>query len=334
MRVLLTGGTGFIGSHTAVALVAAGHDVVLFDNLSNSSADVVDRLKEILGAAVPLFKGDVRESAALDRAFTEHRPDSVIHLAGLKSVADSAIRPLDYFDTNVGGTLTLMNSMRRARVKRLVFSSSATVYGIPRYLPLDEKHVTGSQSPYGRTKLHVEEMLSDYAKSDPSLRISSLRYFNPAGCHPSALIGEVPAGTPNNLMPYITRVAAGRLPHLSIYGDDYETSDGTCIRDFIHVDDVAAGHVAALAWLKETNCSYDVFNLGTGVGTSVMQVVKAFEDATHCSIPYRIGARRQGDVPVCYANPLKANRVLKWSARRGLREICQSAWTFESRVHG
>ena len=266
MKILLTGGTGYIGSHVAVALVSAGHDVVCFDNLANSDADVIDRLEAITGAVIPLVVGDIRDGDAVRHAITSHSVDAVIHFAGLKAVGESVAEPISYYDNNVRGTLSLVEAMADCGVKTLVFSSSATVYGEPRYLPLDENHPTSATNPYGRTKLMIEEMLTDIAAADPEWRIATLRYFNPVGAHDSGLIGENPNGIPNNLMPFISRVAAGRLGELSVFGNDYDTPDGTGVRDYIHVVDLADGHVAALGTIISADPGLSIWNLGNGHG--------------------------------------------------------------------
>lgn len=328
MNILLTGGLGYIGSHTAVVLAQAGHRLVLLDNLSNSRLDVADRLAAILGVKPVVEVGDVLDTIRLRLILKHYAIDAVIHFAGLKAVGESVAQPLAYYHNNVAGTVSLLRAMAEQGVKRLVFSSSATVYGQPQYLPLDESHPTSATNPYGRTKLHVEEILRDLAASDPTWRIAILRYFNPVGAHESGLIGEDPNGIPNNLMPYIARVAAGQLPHLNIWGDDYPTPDGTGIRDYLHVMDLAEGHRAALDQLAHTDQSCDTFNLGTGRGTSVLQMVQAFEAATGQRVPYRIAARRPGDVAECWADPGKAQRVLGWRATRTLHDMCASAWGF------
>lgn len=329
MKVLLTGGTGYIGSHTAVVLLDAGHDVVLFDNLSNSQASVASVVERITGRPAPFVQGDIRDTALLQRVLSRQGIDAVIHFAGLKAVGESVAQPIAYFDNNVGGTISLLNAMRAAAVKKLVFSSSATVYGDPRYLPLDESHPTGATNPYGRTKLHIEELLADVAASDATWRFTALRYFNPAGAHDSGLIGEDPNGIPNNLMPYIARVAAGRLERLGVFGNDYDTPDGTGVRDYIHVLDLAEGHLAALMQLDAREQAFDVFNLGSGNGHSVLQMVHAFEQASGVPVPYEIQPRRPGDVASCYADPSKALRVLNWQTRRSLNAMCASMWMFQ-----
>jgi UDP-glucose 4-epimerase len=329
MRILLTGGAGYIGSHTAVALLAAGHKVVCFDNLSNSRADVMDRLEAITGQAVPLIVRDIRDRDVLEKAIRDHGIDAAIHFAGLKSVGEAVANPLIYYDNNVRGTLSLIEAMIACNVKKLVFSSSATVYGQPKYLPLDERHPTSTTNPYGRTKLMIEEMLTDIAAADLDWRIAVLRYFNPVGAHESGLIGEDPNGIPNNLMPYIGRSASGRLNELSVFGDDYDTPDGTGVRDYIHVTDLSWGHVAALNAISSCNHPIATWNLGTGQGYSVLEMVRAFERVNGVSVPYQIAARRPGDVASCFANPGKAKQELGWEAVLGLDDMCASIWRFE-----
>lgn len=328
MKVLLTGGTGYIGSHTAVVLIEAGFDVVLLDNLSNSSESVVDKI-ELITKKRPFFvEADVRNIGGLKKIFNDIDIDIVIHFAGLKSVNESLEMPLSYFDNNVSGTINLLTVMNDHDVKNLVFSSSATVYGNPAYLPIDEKHSTGALNPYGQTKLHIEQMLYYQGVSDPDWRISTLRYFNPVGAHESGLIGENPIGKPNNLMPYISKVAAKSLPLLYIFGNDYDTEDGTGVRDYLHVMDLADGHLAAVRELKKRSSSYEIFNLGTGLGTSVTQLVNIFKETNNVDIPVSISSRRSGDVSSCYADASKANHVLGWSARRNVYDMCASAWRF------
>ncbi len=329
MRILLTGGAGYIGSHTAVELVSAGHDVVCFDNLSNSRAEVMDRLETITGQAIPLVIGDIRDRAALEQVIRDHDIEAVIHFAGLKSVGEAVAQPLIYYDNNVRGTLSLIEAMVACNVKSLVFSSSATVYGEPQYLPLDENHPTSATNPYGRTKLMIEEMLTDIAAADPDWRIAVLRYFNPVGAHASGLIGEDPNGVPNNLMPFISRVASGRLEQLSVFGDDYDTPDGTGVRDYIHVADLAAGHVSALHAMGARAEPISTWNLGTGRGYSVLEMVEAFERLNGVRVPYQLSTRRPGDVASCYASPDKAKSELGWQASLGLEDMCASMWRFE-----
>uniref|UniRef100_UPI001892C1A3 UDP-glucose 4-epimerase GalE n=1 Tax=Sphingopyxis solisilvae TaxID=1886788 RepID=UPI001892C1A3 len=329
MTIMLTGGTGYIGSHVAATLLSTGQPIVCFDNLANSDASVIDRLEAITGASVPLVVGDIRDGQALRQAMTDHAVTAVIHFAGLKAVGESVAEPMKYYNNNVGGTLSLVEAMADCGAKTLVFSSSATVYGQPQYLPLDEDHPTSATNPYGRTKLMIEEMLADIAAADPAWRIAILRYFNPVGAHDSGLIGENPNGIPNNLMPFITRVAAGRLAELSVFGADYDTPDGTGVRDYIHVLDLADGHVVALDAIGQAEPALSTWNLGTGQGYSVLDMVKAFERVNGVSIPYRIAPRRDGDVASCYASPERAARELGWTASRDLDAMCASSWRFE-----
>ena len=331
-RVLLTGGLGYIGSHTAVVLAEAGFEVVLYDNFSNSKRSVLDRLQSITGVRFPFVEGDVRDTALLEKILRAHRIDAVLHFAGRKAIGESVEQPLDYYDNNVVGTLSLARAMQSVGVSALVFSSSATVYGDPQYLPIDEEHPTAATNPYGRTKLHIEEMLVDLANSDSTWRIACLRYFNPVGAHKSGLIGEDPNGIPNNLMPYIARVATGSLPVLNVYGDDYDTPDGTGVRDYIHVMDLADGHRAALQFL-DGESGWHAFNLGTGVGLSVLDMVRAFEVASGARVPYQVVSRRPGDVAACYANPAKAAAQLRWRTTRGVEDMCASAWAFWSNTN-
>ncbi len=329
MRILLTGGAGYIGSHTALALLEQGHDLVCLDNLSNSRADVMSRLEKIAGATVPLITADVRNTVAVEQVLREYRIEAVIHFAGLKAVGESVSSPLVYYDNNVRGTLSLVEAMTACNVRTLVFSSSATVYGNPLYLPLDEEHPRAATNPYGRTKMVVEQFLEDLGTSDPAWRIALLRYFNPVGAHESGLIGEDPNGIPNNLMPFVTRVAAGRLEMLSIFGGDYDTADGTGVRDYIHVMDLADGHAAALDAIVNGDRPVAAWNLGTGKGYSVLDVIEAFERVNGVSIARKVVGRRPGDVATCFASVLRAGSDLNWSARWGLDEMVQSAWRFE-----
>lgn len=330
MNVLLTGGLGYIGSHTAAALIAAGHAPVLLDNLANAGVDVLDRIAAAAGARPPFVHADVRDTDTVARVLVDHRVDAVIHFAGLKAVGESVRVPLAYFDVNVGGALSLLRAMEVTGVRKFIFSSSATVYGTPQYLPIDEAHGTSAVSPYGRTKLQIEEILADVAAAG-GWRMLALRYFNPVGAHPSGLLGERPNGTPNNLMPFVAQVAAGERPYVEIFGDDYDTPDGTGVRDYIHVMDLAEGHVAALARFAVDAPGFETFNLGTGQGYSVREMIAAFAAAVGREIPARVVARRPGDVASCYADPARAERVLGWRARRGLAEMCESAWRFQSR---
>lgn len=330
MRILLTGGAGYIGSHTAVALVVAGHDVICFDNLSNSRAEVVDRIAMITGKSVPLIVGDIRNRALLERAISENGVEAVLHFAGLKAVGEAVAKPLTYYDNNVGGTLSLIEAMSACDVKTLVFSSSATVYGEPQYLPIDERHPTAATNPYGRSKLMIEEMLTDIAATAPEWRIAVLRYFNPVGAHESGLIGEDPNGIPNNLMPFISRVASRRLKELSVFGSDYDTLDGTGVRDYIHVTDLAAGHVAALQAIVARCDPISTWNLGTGHGYSVLEIIATFERVNKVSVPYHMSERRPGDIAACFASPDKARVELCWQSMLSLEDMCASTWRFES----
>ena len=331
MNILLTGGAGYIGSHTATVLALAGHDVVLYDNLYNSSVVIFERVKHIAGQRLRFVKGDVRDTNLLEKTLASFRVDAVMHFAGLKAVGESVHKPIEYSANNVQGTISLLQAMQSQKIKKLVFSSSATVYGEPRYLPLDENHPTSATNPYGRSKLHIEEILSDVAKSDPDWSIVCLRYFNPVGAHPSGLIGENPNGIPNNLMPYIAQVAAGQRAELSVFGADYPTIDGTGVRDYIHVMDLADGHVAALKYLDQT-AGWHAVNLGTGKGYSVLEMVKAFESASGHAVPYRVVDRRAGDVATCFADPQRAKKLFNWTAKRSLEEMCASSWFFQHSV--
>ena len=331
MNILLTGGAGYIGSHTAVELMQAGHTVCVLDNLCNSDKSVLDRVAAITGKRPIFVQADVRDTRAVADALHRNQSQAVIHFAGLKAVGESVIEPLNYYANNVQGTLSLLTAMQEASVQTLVFSSSATVYGDPQYLPLDEQHPTNATSPYGRTKLHIEEILRDVAVATPAWRIACLRYFNPAGAHDSGLIGESPRGMPNNLMPYINQVACGQAPRLNVYGADYDTPDGTGVRDYIHVTDLAAGHLAALEFLQHQSGNH-VFNLGTGRGYSVREVMRAFEAASGRSVPYHVAPRRAGDVASSYANPAKAQSELGWRAERSMEDMCASAWRYQSRI--
>ena len=331
MRVLLTGGTGFIGSHTAVVLLEAGHEVVLYDNLSNSDAAVVDRITEIAGRRPVFIEGDIRDENLLVETLSSRAIEAVIHFAGLKAVGESVEKTLDYYDNNLAGSISLFKAMRSCGVKKLIFSSSSTVYGEPEQLPLTESCPTRkATNPYGRTKLQIEEMLSDLAVADPSLSIVCLRYFNPIGAHPSGLIGEDPNGIPNNLLPYVARVASGRLPELHVYGNDYATPDGTGVRDYIHVMDLAEGHAKALEYASHSR-GWTAVNLGCGRGYSVLEVIRAFEKASGRKIPYRLEPRRNGDIAANWCDPSLAARLLGWKASRNIDDMCRDAWNFECR---
>jgi UDP-glucose 4-epimerase len=328
MNVLLTGGMGYIGSHTSTVLTNLGHRVVLYDNLSNSNDLVLEKLLQITQQKIPFINGDVRDTELLIKTLLVHHIDAVIHFAGLKAVGESMEKPVDYYANNIQGSISLLQAMQSVQVKTLVFSSSATVYGKPQYLPLDEHHPTNATNPYGRNKLFIEEMLNDVVTSDPGWRIACLRYFNPVGAHESGLIGENPKGVPNNLMPYMAQVATGQQTELKIFGNDYPTADGTGIRDYIHVMDLAEGHAAALAYLYD-HLGLHTINLGTGRGYSVLQMVRAFEAASRRVIPLRIVSRREGDVAEYYANPARAEQKLNWKASRSLENMCDSAWNFQ-----
>ena len=329
--VLLTGGTGFIGSHTCVEVMTAGWTPVIVDNLCNSSAVVLDRIALITGRRPAFIEADIRDRAALDRIFGEHPIDAVVHFAGLKAVAESVAEPLRYYDNNVVGTMTLLEAMNRHRVKRMVFSSSATVYGTAEKMPLTEDSPLGAVNPYGRSKLMIEQILGDVAAADPEWRVMLLRYFNPVGAHESGLIGEDPTGIPNNLMPFVAQVAIGQRPRLRVFGNDYPTPDGTGVRDYIHVVDLALGHVAGLEKLLGGDApSESIINLGTGRGHSVLEVVRSFEAASGRPIPFEFVARRPGDVAACYADTTRAATVLRWRAQRGLDVMCTDSWRWQS----
>jgi UDP-glucose 4-epimerase len=329
MKILVTGGLGYIGSHTCVELIKAGHEPIAFDNLSNSQRSVLDRVAQISGQPLTFIEGDIRDPAALDAVFKAHRIGAVIHFAGLKAVGESVSQPLRYYDNNVSGSLVLFDAMARHDVKSLVFSSSATVYGDPVSVPIREDFALSATNPYGRSKLIIEDMLRDLIKADPSWRIALLRYFNPVGAHESGLIGEEPSGIPNNLLPYIAQVAEGRREFLSVYGGDYPTPDGTGMRDYIHVVDLAIGHVKTLTKLA-TGSGVVTYNLGTGRGNSVLEMVRAFEQASGKQVPYRIVARRPGDIAACYADPTLAENELGWKAERGVAQMCADAWRWQS----
>lgn len=329
MNILVTGGAGYIGSHTVVELLAAGHQVCILDNLSNARASVIDRIARIAGRRPGFEQADVRDRAALNAVFAGSRYDAVIHFAGLKAVGESVARPLSYYDNNVGGSIVLADCMAKAGVFTLVFSSSATVYGQPHTVPVSEEAPLSVSNPYGRSKLMTEDVLRDSSAANPAWRIALLRYFNPAGAHASGLIGEDPEGIPNNLMPYVAQVAAGRLPELQVFGSDYETPDGTGVRDYIHVTDLARGHTAALAALAGRPPGLITLNLGTGRGYSVLDMVRAFETASGRRVPYRIAGRRPGDIAVCYADPARAKSVLGWQACLSLEAMCIDAWRWQ-----
>jgi UDP-glucose 4-epimerase len=330
MKVLVTGGAGYIGSHTIVELLAHGHEPIIADNFSNSSPEVLKRLKRITGHDVPHHKIDLTDLAATTKLVNELKPDAVIHFAALKSVGESVQQPLHYYRNNLGCLLNVTQAMGTAKLstKRLVFSSSATVYGNPSRVPISEDMSLSTTNPYGATKLMGEMILRDVAVADPSWRLTLLRYFNPVGADPSGLIGESPAGIPNNIMPYITQVAVGKLPQLQIFGDDYDTPDGTGVRDYLHVVDLAQAHVKAIE--AASNEPVVTYNLGTGQGYSVLELIHAFEKASGKTIPYEVVARRPGDIATCYADPTKANRELGWTAQKRLDEMCRDAWRWQS----
>ncbi len=328
MKILVTGGAGYIGSHTCVELLKCGHEPIVIDNFCNSLPESIARVRKITGRDVVLYKGDIRDAALLEKIFSEHRIDCVIHFAGLKAVGESCVKPIEYYDNNICGTLTLVDVMRNHGCKKIVFSSSATVYGTPEKLPLTEDCRTGgTTNPYGTSKLFQEKILSDIYAADSEWTVILLRYFNPIGAHESGLMGEDPHGIPNNLSPYIAKVAIGELPEVKVFGNDYPTKDGTGVRDYIHVVDLAKGHVAAIDKVKESGVY--VYNLGTGVGYSVLDVIKAFEKACGKEIPYVVTPRRDGDIAECYADPSKAERELGWKAELGIDEMCRSIWKWQ-----
>ncbi len=329
MTILVTGGAGYIGSHTCVELLTAGRDILVLDNFCNSSPRVLERIECITGKRPALAQADVRDRAALDDLFRRHAISAVIHFAGLKAVGESVARPMGYYENNVAGSLTLFQAMAAAGVKTLVFSSSATVYGDPARVPIREDAPLAPTNPYGRSKLMIEDMLRDIGRADSSWRVALLRYFNPVGAHASGLMGEDPAGIPNNLMPFIAQVAVGRLPELSVFGADYPTPDGTGVRDYIHVVDLARGHLAALDALERQSGVFAV-NLGTGRGYSVLEMIRAFERASGRKVPYRIAPRRPGDVAACYADPALAAQLLGWCAERGVDDMCADTWRWQS----
>ena len=327
MNVLVTGGTGYIGSHTVVELQNNGHNIIIIDNLCNSSKDVLDKIEKITGRKPKFYENDIRDMNALDTIFTENQIDAVIHFAGLKAVGESVQKPIEYYNNNVVGTIVLLDAMKKYGCKRIVFSSSATVYGDPGIQKYNEMLGRGRpSSPYGETKATIEGLLEDLYKSDNEWAISMLRYFNPVGAHESGLIGENPKGTPNNLMPFIQKVAKGEIPELNIFGNDYDTKDGTGVRDYIHVVDLADGHVKALE--KITNPGLYKYNLGTGFGYSVLDIVNAFEEVNNIKINYKIVPRRAGDLACYYADPTKAKEELGWEAKSGIKEMCRDSWNF------
>ncbi|MCT8137613.1 UDP-glucose 4-epimerase GalE [Anaerobacillus sp. CMMVII] len=333
MSILVTGGTGYIGSHTCVELLHSGYDVIIIDSLVNSKAEVVERINEITGKDVTFYQVDLVNSQELEKVFIKHKIDAVIHFAGLKAVGESVEMPLRYYQNNITGTLVLCELMQKYNVKKLVFSSSATVYGMPERVPISEDFPLHATNPYGQTKLMIEQILRDLYVSDPNWSIALLRYFNPIGAHKSGRIGEEPAGIPNNLMPYITQVAVGKLAELKVFGNNYPTVDGTGVRDYIHVVDLAKGHIKALEKVSSA-AGVEAYNLGTGKGYSVLQIVKAFEKASQRKIPYKIVDKRPGDVAICYADPSKAKVELNWEATKSLEEMCEDSWRWQKHGDG
>ena len=330
MAILVTGGAGYIGSHTVVELQNAGYDVVVMDNLCNSSEKSLERVEAITGKKVPFYKADILDRDALEEIFTKENIDSCIHFAGLKAVGESVAKPWEYYENNIAGTLTLVDVMRKHNCKNIIFSSSATVYGDPAFIPITEECPKGTcTNPYGWTKSMLEQILSDIQKADPEWNVVILRYFNPIGAHKSGTIGEDPKGIPNNLVPYISQVAVGKLERLNVFGNDYDTHDGTGVRDYIHVVDLAIGHVKALKKIEDKS-GVSIYNLGTGNGYSVLDIVKAFEKACGKEIPYVIRERRPGDISTCYADPAKAKAELGWVAERELDEMCEDTWRWQS----
>lgn len=330
MAILITGGAGYIGSHTALELLNEGYEVVVYDNLCNSSKESIKRVEELTGKSISFYEGDILDAGKLEEMFSAEKIEAVIHCAALKAVGESVQKPLEYYQNNITGTLTLLGVMQKVGVKNIVFSSSATVYGSPEIIPITEECPKGQcTNPYGWTKSMMEQIMSDLQKANPDWNVILLRYFNPVGAHVSGRIGEDPKGIPNNLMPYISQVAVGKLEKLGVFGDDYDTPDGTGVRDYIHVVDLAVGHVKAINYIF-TNPGLDVINLGTGVGYSVLDMVKAFSKACGKEIPYEIKPRRAGDIAMCYAAPEKALKVLGWKAERGLDEMCADTWRWQS----
>lgn len=329
MAILVTGGAGYIGSHTCVELLENGYEVVILDNLVNASPKVVDRIEELSGKKVTFYKGDIRDRDCLNKLFEEQKIDSVIHFAGLKAVGESVAKPWEYYENNISGSLVLFDVMRQHGCKSIIFSSSATVYGNPAQIPITEDCPKGTcTNPYGWTKWMLEQILTDLHTADPEWNVVLLRYFNPIGAHKSGRIGENPNGIPNNLMPYITQVAVGKLKELGVFGNDYDTPDGTGVRDYIHVCDLASGHVAAIKKLEEKSGLF-IYNLGTGIGYSVLDIVHNFEEATGIHIPYSIKPRRAGDIATCYSSAEKAKRELGWEARYGIKEMCADSWNWQ-----
>ena len=329
MAILVTGGAGYIGSHTCVELLEAGYEVVVVDNLSNSCRESLNRVEKITGKKVTFYEADLLDREAMEEIFDKESIESVIHFAGLKAVGESVAKPLEYYYNNITGTLVLCDVMRNHGVKNIVFSSSATVYGSPKTVPIKEDFPLHVTNPYGRTKLMLEEIFRDFAVADPEWRIILLRYFNPIGAHKSGLIGENPKGIPNNLLPYVTQVAVGKLKCLGVFGNDYDTPDGTGVRDYIHVVDLAVGHVKAIEKIEKMDGGVLTYNLGTGVGYSVLDIVKNFEKASGVTIPYEIKPRRPGDIATCYADASLAKEELGWEAARGIQEMCEDSWRWQ-----
>ncbi|TCI36226.1 UDP-glucose 4-epimerase GalE [Exiguobacterium sp. SH4S7] len=327
--ILVTGGAGYIGTHTVLQLLETGHDVIVLDNLSNSRREALDRVEALTGKTVEFYLGDILDRELLEQIFLKHTIDAVIHFAGLKAVGESVNEPLRYYENNVVGTTVLLDVMNAFDVKRIVFSSSATVYGMPERTPIDESFPLSATNPYGRTKLMIEDIMRDLAVADPAWSIALLRYFNPIGAHASGQIGEDPFDVPNNLMPYITQVAVGRLSELSVFGDDYDTPDGTGVRDYIHVVDLAEGHLKALDYVMD-HTGAEAFNLGTGTGYSVLDLVKAFEAESGKTVPYKVTPRRPGDIGSCYADPTKSKDALGWEAKHDVRAMCRDAWNWQA----
>lgn len=346
MKILLTGGTGYIGSHTATVLHDTGHEIFIYDNLINSNKEVISQLQKITGAKFYFKEGDIRDTNLLTKEIKKNGIEAVIHFAGLKAVGESMEKPLDYFEVNVGGTISLLRAMYANNVNYLVFSSSATVYGQPNYLPIDEKHLKVTTNTYGQTKLQVENILEGVCKRNKSLKTICLRYFNPVGAHESALIGENPNGIPNNLMPYVSLVAAEKLPFVKVFGDDYETPDGTGIRDYIHIMDLVKGHLSALEFILDSakslnsvsikkpkdKSNFSAFNVGTGKGFSVLEIIETFQKISKKKIPYQITSRRKGDIAESYADVKRANHELGWKADKDLEDMCSSTWNFQKRI--
>lgn len=328
--ILVTGGAGFIGSHATVVLQQAGYHVVILDNLCNSARSVVDRIERITGVQPALIEGDIRDAQTLDSVFANHNISAVMHFAGLKAVGESTQIPLSYYDNNINGSVQLLSAMQRAGVRTFIFSSSATVYGEPSILPIPEHHSRSATNPYGHTKLVVEDILESLYQSEPGWRIARLRYFNPVGAHPSGLIGEAPQGVPNNLMPYVAQVATGQREKLHVFGNDYDTPDGTGVRDYIHVMDLAEGHLAALRYCEAAQQDILTVNLGTGEGYSVLDMVRAFEAASGRPVAYEITSRRAGDIASCWADTTLAKQKLGWKANKGIKEMCEDAWQWEN----